>query len=266
MKGLKLSMHYSRKIYGLALLAILTAASLCALAQEPAQKPAQPPAASAQSAPAAPAPQVAQPAPAAQAGGAQSEQLTDEERQNNLFRLEGPIVKWTARTLHIPVETTAILYEILNFLIIALVVGIPLMRFLPGHMRNRKAKLAADIESARKMTEDANARLSAVEAQMAKLGQEIEKFRAEVEAEAKQDEAKIKAALADESARIVESAEQEIAQAAAQARRGLRNFAADLAIDQAAKQIVLTAETDRALIAEFVGDLSSNGSVRGGKR
>ena len=271
MKGLKLSMQFSRKIYGLALLATLTAASLCALAQEPAQKPAQPQAATAtaQAAPAAPVAQTVQAAPAPAASGqqpAQSEQLTDEERQNNLFRLEGPVVKWTSRTLHIPVETTAILFEVLNFLIIALVVGIPLVRILPGHLRNRKAKLASDIESARKMTEDANARLSAVEAQMAKLGDEIARFRAEVEAESQQDEAKIKAALADESARIVESAEQEIAQAAAQARRGLRNFAADLAIDQAAKQIVLTAETDRALIAEFVGDLSSNGSARGGKR
>jgi F-type H+-transporting ATPase subunit b len=47
--------------------------------------------------------------------------------------------------------------------------------------------------------------------------------------------------------------------AAAQARRGLRHFAADLAIDQATKQLVLTAETDRALIAEFVGDVTKGG-------
>ena len=163
-------MQFSKKIYGLALLATLTAASLCALAQEPAQKPAQPQAATAtaQAAPAAPVAQTVQAAPAPAASGqqpAQSEQLTDEERQNNLFRLEGPVVKWTSRTLHIPVETTAILFEVLNFLIIALVVGIPLVRILPGHLRNRKAKLASDIESARKMTEDANARLSAVEAE-----------------------------------------------------------------------------------------------------
>ncbi len=47
--------------------------------------------------------------------------------------------------------------------------------------------------------------------------------------------------------------------AAAQAKRGLRNFAADLAIDQAAKQLVLTAENDRALIAEFVRDTATSG-------
>jgi F-type H+-transporting ATPase subunit b len=254
----KLAMRLSFCVPVLTLALVLIGAAPQRLrAQDPA--PASAPVAAASAQPSA----AAQAAPA---GPENSEQLSDDERQTSLFRLEGPVVKWTARTFHIPAETAAVLFEAINFLIIALVVGIPLVRILPGHLRNRKAKLASDIESARKMTEDANARLSAVEAQMAKLGDEIARFRAEVEAESKQDEAKIKAALADESARIVESAEQEIAQAAAQARRGLRNFAADLAIDQAAKQIVLTAETDRALIAEFVGDLSSNGSVRGGKR
>ena len=47
--------------------------------------------------------------------------------------------------------------------------------------------------------------------------------------------------------------------AAAQAKRGLRHFAADLAIEQAAKQLVLTPETDRALIAEFVSDAAKGG-------
>ena len=47
--------------------------------------------------------------------------------------------------------------------------------------------------------------------------------------------------------------------AAAQARRGLRHFAADLAIEQAAKQLVLTPETDRALIAQFMGDAAKGG-------
>ena len=76
---------------------------------------------------------------------------------------------------------------------------------------------------------------------------------------------RITASLEEESKRIVESAEQEIAMAAAQARRGLRTFAADLAIDQAAQKLVLTAENDRALIAEFVGDVLRKGTPAGGK-
>jgi hypothetical protein len=47
---------------------------------------------------------------------------------------------------------------------------------------------ASDIESARKVTEDANARLSAVEAKLASSAKRLQKFRAEVEAESLQDE------------------------------------------------------------------------------
>ncbi len=190
---------------------------------------------------------------------------SDEEQQNNAFRLEGPVVKWTAKTLHLSPNTSANIYEGLNFLIIVLAVGVPLFRWLPRFLRQRKENLRNDIESARKVTEDAAARLSAVEAKLARIDEEIQKFRAEVEAESLQDEARIKASLAEESARIVESAEHEIVMASAQARRGLRHFAAGLAIDQAAKSLVLTVETDRALIAEFVGDVLGNGAAGGGK-
>jgi F-type H+-transporting ATPase subunit b len=191
--------------------------------------------------------------------------LTEEEKQNNTFRLEGPVVKWTAKTLNLSIEKTADIYEVINFLIIALAIGVPLFRVLPKYLRQRKQKLLDDIESARKVTEDANARLSAVEAKLSKLDEEIEKFRSEVEAESLQDEFRIKASLAQEGSRIVVAAEQEIGMAAAEARRGLRHFAADLAIDQAAKQLVLTPEIDQALIVEFAADLVRNGAGKGGK-
>jgi F-type H+-transporting ATPase subunit b len=197
---------------------------------------------------------------AAKSAAAQSE----EEQQNNAFRLEGPVVKWTAKTLHLSIDTTADLYDIFNFLIIALAVGVPLLRWMPKYLRQRKQKVRTDIDEARKMTEDANARLTAVEAKLAKIDEEIQKFRAEVEAESQKDEARIKQSITEESTRIVQSAEQEIGMVAAQARRGLRNFAADLAIDQAAKNLVLSVETDRALIAEFVGDVLGNGKSGGG--
>jgi F-type H+-transporting ATPase subunit b len=210
-------------------------------------------------------PETAAPASAASADAKHESTLSEEEQQNNAFRLEGPVVKWTAKTLNLSLERTADIYEVVNFLIIVLAIGVPLFRFLPRYLRQRKQKVRDDIESARKVTEDANARLSAVEAKLSKLGDEIQKFRTEVEADSLQDEARIKASLAEESSRIVEAAEQEIGLAAAQARRGLRNFAADLAIDQAAKQLILTPENDRALIAEFVGDVVGNGAAHGGK-
>jgi len=199
-------------------------------------------------------------APSASADApAQPEAGQTQEEQNNAFRTEGPLVKATAATLHISAEATARLFEIINFSIIVLAIGIPLIRFMPKFLRNHREKIRTDIESARKVTEDANARLSAVEARLSTLGDEIAKFRTEVDQEIVRDEARIKATLVEESARIVASAEQEIAVAAAQARRGLRHFAADLAIDHATRQMVLTPETDRALIAEFVGDVTKGG-------
>jgi F-type H+-transporting ATPase subunit b len=108
------------------------------------------------------------------------------------------------------------------------------------------------------MTADANTRLSAIEAKLAGLDTEIDKIRAQVEEESKQDEVRIKSTISEESARIVAAAEQEIGVAAAQARRGLRHFAADLAIEQAAKQLVLTPEADSALIAEFLVDVGAH--------
>jgi F-type H+-transporting ATPase subunit b len=220
----------------------------------------------AQDAPLESKPETAANPPASATSDAKNESVqSEEEQQNNAFRLEGPVVKWTAKTLNLSIEKTADIYEVINFLIIALAIGVPLFRFLPRYLRQRKQKLSDDIASARKVTEDANARLSAVEAKLSSLDAEIQKFRAEVEAESLQDEARIKASLGEESTRIVKAAEQEIGFAAAQARRGLRHFAADLAIDQAAKQLVLTPEIDLALIAEFVGDVVRNGAATGGK-
>lgn len=210
----------------------------------------------------------------------------EEQEEENLFRhtaLVGSISdtifhddknatdpeKVELRAKHI--EETARVFEWINSAIILLCIIIPLAKFLPKVIRKRRITLSHNLEAARKTSADANARLSAVEAQLSRLDEEIAKIRAQVEQESKQDEARIKASIEEERERIVASAEQEITAAAAHARRGLRHFAADLAIDQAAKQLVLTPETDRALIAEFISQAqnesgnAANGSARGGK-
>ena len=202
------------------------------------------------------------PAPTAQAATAQPESASakqaeqaenSDENEHNVFR-HTALVQSLARTFHIDVETMARLFEWINFAVIFLAIVIPLARFLPRMLRRRSETLKHNLEAARQTTADANARLSAVEAQLSKLDDEIAKIRAQVEEESKQDEVRIKASIEDEKTRIVAAAEQEITVAAAQARRGLKHFAADLAIEQAARQLVLTPETDRALIAEFVAE------------
>jgi F-type H+-transporting ATPase subunit b len=187
-----------------------------------------------------------------------------EEENNDQYR-HAPIVESLARLMHMDVETAARTFEIFNVSVVVLGIVIPLIRIMPRLLRKRSEKIQVDMEAARKTTEDANSRLSAVEAKLASLDQEIAKFRSEVEDQIAQDEQRGKALLEEERTRIVATAEAEIGVAAAQAKRSLRTFAADLAIDQAVRQLVLTPDTDRALITQFVNEAGSDGINGGGR-
>ncbi len=198
---------------------------------------------------------------------ATTEQASSEEDQTREFLVGGPIVKWTASHFNLSLDTAANIYQAVNFVTIALLIGIPILRVAPKIFRKRSQTLGHSLQTAREATKDANARLLAVEERLAGLDGEIKKLQAQVEQESLEDEKRVKASLAEESARIVESAEQELNVAVAHARRGLRNFAADLAIEQAARQMTLTPEADRALIAEFIGSAGSNGAkAEGGQK
>jgi len=187
-----------------------------------------------------------------------------EEEQEQAF-LHAPIVQSLARILHLNLDTTVFILLGINFAIIFFAIVIPLGKIMPKVIRKRSQTLSHDLETARQATADAQSRLSAVEAKLAGLGDEMQKFRAQIEQDSLEDEKRIKAALGEESARIVAAAEQEISVAAAQVRRGLRDFAANLAIDQASRQLAMTPETDRALIAEFVAGVAADASGKGGQ-
>jgi len=187
----------------------------------------------------------------------------DKEQEEEF--LHAPIVQSLARVLHLPVETTMWIFLGINFAIIVFAIVIPLGRMLPKIIHKRSETLSVDLKTAREATQDAQARLSAVEAKLAGLGEEMRNFRAQIEQESLEDEKRIKASIGEESARIVAAAEQEISVTAAQARRELRHFAADLAIDKAVQQLALTPENDHALIAEFLSDVKVNPADKGGQ-
>jgi len=186
-----------------------------------------------------------------------------QEEQNEAFLVNGPMVKWTAKTLNVTPRTASNICLFINFGILVLIVGIPLAKMTPKVLRKRGQTVLINIAEARKATEEANARLGAIETKLAGLGTEIDQIRAQVEQESKQDEVRIKANLEEEKVRIVAAAGQEIDAAAAHARRELQNFAVDLAIDQAAKQLNLSPEADQALIVEFINGTS--GKTQGGQ-
>ena len=108
--------RFSAPAVRLAFLAILFSFAIAPLrlaAQESASAPAVQTAG--QSSAAAP-----EAKPAGEAKPAQTE-----EEQKNVFRLEGPIVKWTAKTFNLSLEATASLFDFINFGIIVLLVGVP---------------------------------------------------------------------------------------------------------------------------------------------
>jgi F-type H+-transporting ATPase subunit b len=204
-------------------------------------------------------------APAANSAASQPSQPESEksDTKEETALLHSPVVQSFARVLHLSTNTAAVLFLAINFAIIFFAIVIPLGRVMPKMFRKRSQTLKRDLEVARDATADARARLSAIEEKLAGLGEEMKKFRDQVERDSREDEKRIKAAMSEESARIVAAAEQEIGVAAAHARRELRNFAAGLAIDHAEKQLALTPETDRALIAEFVAGVSADAGKGG---
>jgi F-type H+-transporting ATPase subunit b len=102
-----------------------------------------------------------------------------------------------------------------------------------------------------------------VEARLAKLDDEIAAMQVHAEQDIAKEEQRIKASVEDEKKKIVAAAEQEISVATLHAQKQLQQFAADLAIEQAARKLVITAETDRLLVQNFAQRLTGDDSKKG---
>ncbi len=148
---------------------------------------------------------------------------------------------------------------ILNFAIVAGLIGWFSKKNLPGMFRNRTASIQKSLEEARRASAEANRRLSEIESRLSRLDDEINQMRARSEKEAAVEEERIKAAAAEDARRIIESAGQEIEAATKAARRELTAYAADLAVTLASQQIRVDAPTDQALVRNFGQQLSNDG-------
>jgi len=149
---------------------------------------------------------------------------------------------------------------LINFAIVVGLIAWLWRKNVPALFRNRTASIQKAIEEARRASEDANRRLSEIEARLGRLGDEIDQMRATAERDAAAEEERIKAAAEEEARRIGESAVQEIGAAAKSARRDLTAYAADLAVSLAAKQIRVDTPADQALVRLFAKQLSSDGA------
>jgi F-type H+-transporting ATPase subunit b len=189
------------------------------------------------------------------AAGAPEQKHEAEADSNDQFR-HADNVQSIAKMFGLSTEATAQIFEWVNSGILIFVIVFFLGKTIPKALRNRTATIQKKLVEARQETETANERLTAVEAKLAKLGEEIEAVRQQSERDLVEDEKRIKQALEDERQRIVKSAEQEIESAGASAKRDLKRFAAELAVGNAAKRIELSADSDKALIERFGHDLA----------
>lgn len=175
----------------------------------------------------------------------------DEYRHSAAVRKLGSLIGLNA-------EQAATAFTLINFLVLAIAVGYGLLKLLPKTFAARNTRIQKQLVDARTATEEASARLNSVEARLSKLDEQIAAMRTQAEADADKEAHRIRASVEDEKAKILTAAEAEIQAATAAARRDIQQFAAGLAIEQAARKLVVTAETDRLLVESFARHLTGD--------
>jgi F-type H+-transporting ATPase subunit b len=204
------------------------------------------PARALQAAPTEPAPTANSTQPSA--GTTEQESGDDVYRHSNSVRMLG-------RWLHLDEESSARLFEYLNFAILAGAILFAMFKYLPKTFRANREDIQHRLLDARTATEQANERLAAIEQRLSRLDEEIAAIARQAEKDSVEDEARIKASIETERQRIVEAVGRDIAAASSAAQRDLKRFAAELAVDRAAQRIALTEDDDRALVREFSSSL-----------
>ena len=171
-----------------------------------------------------------------------------------------PAVKWIARHTGLTNDQAYWLCIGLNFAVIFVAIAGLMRKMLPGYFRGRTSTIQKGIEEARKMSEDARRRLSEVEGRLSRLDTEIAGMKREADENAKAEEQRLLAAGEEERRRIVASAEQEIEMAANSARRELKAYVAELAVQLAEKKIRVSKDTDEALVRAFTTQMGKDGN------
>jgi F0F1-type ATP synthase, subunit b len=195
---------------------------------------------------------------------AQSPVKNQQEKDESDEYRHSPTVRALGAKLGMNAEQAATAFTVTNFLVLAILVGWFLLKTLPKTFRDRTSAIQKHLTDARTATEEASARLNSVETRLGTLDEQIAAMRAQAEKDAALDEQRIRAAVEEEKQKILRSAEQEIAAATVHARKQLQQYAADLAIEQAARKLVVTAETDRLLVQGFARRLTGD-ETKGGE-
>lgn len=170
-----------------------------------------------------------------------------------------PVVSWIGRVIKIGPERAYFLSLIINFGILIAFFWMLLKAKVPQMFRDRTAAIQKGIKEAQAASADAARRLQGIEERLAKLDVEVAEIRASAESEATAEEARIRQAAEDDKHKVVQSVEMEIDAIARNARRELKSYAANLAVDLASRKIRVDEPTDQALVREFVDQFGKDG-------
>jgi len=175
--------------------------------------------------------------------------------ENAQFKHSKSVV-WISHHLGISAEAGYWLFVFINFAIVAGFIYWASRTSLAQAFRARTAAIQKGLEEARQASTEANARLQEVQARLSKLDSEVAAIRAAADSDFSAEEQRIKRATEEDARRVIEAGESEITAAAKSARRELKVYAAELAVELAKKEIKVDPQTDAALVRSFVSQLS----------
>jgi F-type H+-transporting ATPase subunit b len=178
--------------------------------------------------------------------------------ENAQFKRSKAVV-WISHLVGISPEAGYWVFVFLNFAIVVGFIYWASRTNLAQAFRARTAAIQKGIEEARRASAEANARLGQIQERLTKLDSEVVEIRTAADADFSAEEQRIKKAAEEDARRVIETAESEIASAAKSARRELRIYAAELAVELAKKNIKVDAQTDAALVRGFVSQLGKDG-------
>jgi len=170
-----------------------------------------------------------------------------------------PIVSWIGRVIRIGPERAYFLSLLINFGILIAFFWVLLKGKIPQMFRDRTAAIQRGIKEAQAASADAARRLQDIESRLARLDTEVAEIRSSAESEAAAEEARIRQAAEEDKHRVVQSVEMEIDAIARNARRELKSYVANLAVDLASRKIRVDEHTDQALVREFVDQFGKDG-------
>ena len=185
--------------------------------------------------------------------------IEDSKLAMELRAEHSPVVSWIGRVINIGPERAYLLSILINFGILIAFFWVLLKGKIPQMFRDRTAAIQKGIKEAQAASADAARRLQDIEARLAKLDTEVAEIRASAESEAAAEEARIRQAAEGDKHKVVQSVVMEIDAIARNARRELKSYAANLAVDLASRKIRVDEPTDQALVREFVDHFGKDG-------